>query len=52
MGLMDLSKAGDAQKKRAYLQVLGRQTKKAEAQVLTVHDKAALRLGGRSGHLV
>jgi len=51
MGLMDLSQAGDARKKgRVDAGTLG--DTKSTGSVLTVHDEAALRLGGRGGRLV
>lgn len=51
MGLMDLGEAGDARKKGAFT-CAGPAEQNAEDVVLTVHDEAALRLGGRGGHLV
>jgi hypothetical protein len=46
MGLMDLSEAGDARKKGAS-RCARLADKKPKGKVLTVHDEAALRLGGQ-----
>lgn len=51
MGSMDLSEAADARKKERVDAGPPADTK-GTGSVLTVHDEAALRLGGRGGRLV